>query len=325
MKSLTRHLDRKTRPFLHRGLRAAALLMALGLSTQASAEMRIGIAMAQLDNDYLVVLKHAMDEKLKSTPDVSVQYQDGRADVVTQLNQVQTFVNQKVDAIIVVPVDTAATKNITKAAADAKIPLIYVNRRPLERSLPSNVVVVASDDYSAGVMQMEFLAEKMGGKGNIAIILGDLANSSTTDRTRGVLDVVKRYPGIKVREQQTAVWMRDKGMDLMNNWLLAGEKFDAVASNNDEMAIGAAMALRQNGIKKGSILIAGTDGTVEGLAAVKTGMLTVSVLQDAKGQGGGAIESAVKLIKKEPVEQLVMIPYRLITPDNLKEFQSASR
>ena len=75
---------------------------------------------------------------------------------------------------------------MSQLAADAGIPLVYVNRRPDDLNLPKGVVTVASNDLEAGEMQMQYLADKMGGKGNIVILLGDLANNSTTNRTKGV-------------------------------------------------------------------------------------------------------------------------------------------
>ncbi|AJO78102.1 sugar ABC transporter substrate-binding protein [Pseudomonas sp. MRSN 12121] len=298
-----------------------ALFLLLGSGT-ALADLRIGVSMSQFDDTWLTYLRESMDRKAKSLPDgVTLQFEDARADVVKQLSQVESFISQKVDAIVVNPVDTAATRKITEAAVKAGIPLVYVNRRPDDLNLPQGVVTVASNDLEAGQMQMQYLADKLGGKGEIVILLGDLANNSTTNRTKGVKEVLAKYPGIKVEQEQTGIWLRDKAMTLVNDWLTQGRQFNAVVSNNDEMAIGAAMALKQAGVEKGSVLIAGVDGTPDGLRAVQKGELAVSVFQDAKGQADGSIETAVKMVKKEPVEQAVWVPYRLITPENVAQFK----
>ena len=94
-----------------------------------------------------------------------------------------------------------------------------------------------------------------------------------------------------------------------------------MVANNDEMAIGAAMALNQAGVAKGSVLIAGVDGTPDGLRAVQRGELAVSVFQDAKGQADGSVETAVKMANKQPVDAAVWIPYRLITPETVAQFK----
>jgi inositol transport system substrate-binding protein len=304
-------------------IRFASLALSLMFASGAAlADMKIGVSMSQFDDTWLTYLRESMDTKAKSYPDgVKLQFEDARSDVVRQLSQVESFISQKVDAIVVNPVDTAATKKITEAAVKAGIPLVYVNRRPDDLNLPKGVVTVASNDLEAGQMQMQYLAEKMGGKGDIVILLGDLANNSTTNRTKGVKEVLTKYPNIKIEQEQTGIWSRDKGMTLVNDWLTQGRKFDAVVSNNDEMAIGAAMALQQAGVAKGSVLIAGVDGTPDGLNAVKKGSLLVSVFQDAKGQADGSIDTAVKMAKNEPVEPAVWVPYRLITLQNVDTFK----
>ncbi|AXP02851.1 MULTISPECIES: sugar ABC transporter substrate-binding protein [Pseudomonas] len=303
--------------------RIASLALSLMLTSGAAlADLKIGVSMSQFDDTWLTYLRESMDKKAKSFPDgVTLQFEDARSDVVKQLSQVESFISQKVDALIVNPVDTAATQRITKAAVAAGIPLVYVNRRPDDPKLPEGVVTVASDDLEAGRMQMQYLADKMGGKGDIVILLGDLANNSTTNRTKGVKEVLAKYPNIKIEQEQTGTWSRDKGMTLVNDWLTQGRDFQAVVSNNDEMAIGAAMALKQAGTKKGSVLIAGVDGTPDGLNAIKKGEMAVSVFQDAKGQADGSIDTAVKMVKKQPVEQAVWVPYRLITPENVDQFK----
>ncbi|KNH22427.1 rhizopine-binding protein [Pseudomonas syringae] len=304
-------------------IRFASLALSLMFASGAAlADMKIGVSMSQFDDTWLTYLRESMDTKAKSYPDdVKLQFEDARSDVVRQLSQVESFISQKVDAIVVNPVDTAATKKITEAAVKAGIPLVYVNRRPDDLNLPKGVVTVASNDLEAGQMQMQYLAEKMGGKGDIVILLGDLANNSTTNRTKGVKEVLTKYPNIKIEQEQSGIWSRDKGMTLVNDWLTQGRKFDAVVSNNDEMAIGAAMALQQAGVAKGSVLIAGVDGTPDGLNAVKKGSLLVSVFQDAKGQADGSIDTAVKMAKNEPVESAVWVPYRLITLQNVDTFK----
>ncbi|WP_434603564.1 sugar ABC transporter substrate-binding protein [Pseudomonas sp. R1-7] len=304
-------------------MRRCTLLFAtllLLVSQWAAADYRIGVSIARVDDNFMTYVRNGLDEAAKKDG-VQIQFEDAQGDVVRQLNQVQGFINQKVDAVIVLPVDTSATANITRAAVEAKTPLVYVNRHPDERTLPKGVVTVASNDIEAGQLQMRYLAEKMGGKGNLAIIMGDLAQNATHDRTEGVKQVLKDFPGIKVVEQQSAEWQRNKGMDLTSNWLLAGSRFDAIVANNDEMAIGAAMALQQAGKAKGEIAIVGIDGLPDGLAAIKRGMLVASVFQDPKAQATSAVQAALKMIKGEPVEAEVWVPFQLIKPEQLAVFE----
>lgn len=304
-------------------MRIYTLLLATLLtlfSQWAAASYRIGVSIARVDDNFMTYVRNGLDDAARQE-NVQIQFEDAQGDVVRQLNQVQGFLNQKVDAVIVLPVDTSATASMTRAAVAAKIPLVYVNRHPDERKLPTGVVTVASNDIEAGQLQMRYLTEKLGGKGTLAIIMGDLAQNATHDRTEGVKQILKDYPNIKVVEQQSAEWQRSKGMDLTSNWLLAGSRFDAIIANNDEMAIGAAMALQQAGKAKGEVAIVGIDGLPDGLAAIKRGMLVASVFQDPKAQAASAMQSAIKMIKGEPVTADVWVPFQLITPENLATFE----
>ncbi|WP_263262931.1 sugar ABC transporter substrate-binding protein [Pseudomonas sp. RIT-PI-S] len=316
------HLSRFM-PFKPRLVLAAfSLLVASAAAGTAAADTRIGVSMSSFDDNYLTYVREYLASKAKADG-VQLQFEDARNDVNKQQSQVQNFVNQGMAAVIVNPVDTAATGTLIKEATEHGVPLVFINRRPDDPNLPKGVVTVTSDDNEAGRLQAEYIAKKLNGKGQVAILLGELSNNSTHARTAGFKEVLAKYPGIKIVDEQTGLWLRDKGMDLTSNWLTAGKQLDGILSNNDEMAIGAAMALRQAG--RTDVPVGGVDGTPDGLASIKKGLLTVSVFQDAKGQAEGSLDAAQKLINKQAVEQHVVIPYRLITPDNVGEFQALNK
>ncbi|MBF6031520.1 sugar ABC transporter substrate-binding protein [Pseudomonas sp. P115] len=298
-----------------------AALFTLAVTPWALADIRIGVSIAQVDDVFLAQMRDYMSAHAKELPGVTLQFEDAQGDVVRQLNQVQNFTAQGMDAIIVNAVDTAATAKMTVNAQQAKIPLVYVNRRPEFKEVPAGVGYVGSDEIKAGEIQMRYLAEQMGGKGNLAIMLGLLSNNATHNRTLGVKNVLKDYPNIKIVEEQSAEWQRSKAIDLMNNWIVSGTKIDAVAANADEMAIGAAMAISQAGMQPGKdILVAGSDGGAAGLDAVKKGLLLVTAYQDNKGQAVGSVDLAVKMVKKEPYTAELTIPYQQITKANYQAF-----
>ena len=300
--------------------RLLTYLFAALFTPLALADIRIGVSIAQVDDVFLAQMRDYMAAHAKELPGVTLQFEDAQGDVVRQLNQVQNFTAQSMDAIIVNPVDTAATQRMTNDAQKAGVPLVYVNRRPDQIELPPGVGYVGSDEIKAGEMQMRYLAEKMGGKGNLAIMLGLLSNNATHNRTQGVKEVLKSYPEIHVVEEQSAEWQRSKAMDLMNNWIVSGKKIDAVAANADEMAIGAAMAISQAGMHPGKdILVGGSDGGPAGLDAIKKDQLLVTVYQDNKGQAIGSIDLALKMIRKEPFAAELTIPYQLITKANYQD------
>jgi inositol transport system substrate-binding protein len=278
--------------------------------------------MAHFDDNWLTILRTAMTEHAAKLPDISLQFSDAQGDVTRQLNQLQNFVTQGVAAVIVNAADTSATPSMTKVALEAGVPLVYVNRRPAEEKLPKGVVFVGSDDLEAGKLEMEDLARLMNYKGNVAIMIGELASNGAQMRTKAVEDVVAKYPGLKIVEKQPANFQRERGLDLMNNWLTAGAKIDAVAANNDEMAIGAIMAIQQAGVPAGTILVGGVDATPDALAEVEKGTLAVTVFQDARAQGRGAVDAALKLSRGEPIDSFVWIPFELVTRENYKNYVS---
>ena len=286
-------------------LAASAILMTSGMA------QRIGVTLSAFEHQFLVKVKEAMTEKAKELG-VQIQFMEAQGDIGKQLNQIQTFMSQGIDAIIVNPVDTTATPKMTKLVTGAGIPLVYVNLQPAEETLPKGVAYVGSEEIVSGKLQGEGIAKLLNNKGNIVIMMGELATQAAVLRTEGVEKVVAQHPEMKIVGKQTANWRRNEAIDLMNNWLVAGTKIDAVVANNDEMAIGAILALQQAGKDVKKVVIAGIDATADALAEMEKGNLDLTVFQDAKGQGKGAVETAVKLIKGEKVESFVWIPFELV-------------
>ena len=106
----------------------------------------------------------------------------------------------------------------------------------------------------------------------------------------------------------------------MTNWLSKGLKFDAVVSNNDEMAIGALQAMKSAGVDTKKAIVGGVDATQDALASMRAGDLKVTVFQDAKGQGKGAVQTALALAAGESVDKKVNIPFQLVVPSNIDKF-----
>jgi len=302
---------------------AASTLLVLSLSSTSAFAAKIGVTMSAFDDNFLTVLRNGMGKYAESQKDLSLQFEDAQGDVGKQLNQIQNFIAQKVDAIIVNAVDTDATPKMTKLATSAGIPLVYVNRMPADKSLPAKVAYVGSNEVDSGTLEMKEVCKLMGGKGNILVMMGDLANQAARQRTQDVEDVIKtpECSGIKILDKRTAKWQRTEGNDLMTNWISSGMKFEAVVSNNDEMALGAIQALKASKMLDKTI-VAGIDATQDALASMKAGELKVTVFQNAAGQGQGAVDTAMKIIKGEKVPPMVWIPFELVTPANLSQYMS---
>ena len=299
-----------------------ALAAATVLSSSAFAA-KIGVSMDKFDDNFLTVLRNGMGDYAKTQPGVTLQIEDAKDDVSKQLSQVQNFIANGVDAIIVNPVDTSATAAITKAAADAGVPLVYVNREPADvDKLGPKAAFVASNEAESGTLETKQICKLLGGKGNILVMEGVLSNQSAVQRTKDVHDVISTADcsGVKIVAEQTANYDRTQAQNLMTNWLSKGLKFDAVVSNNDEMAIGAIQAMKSAGMDTKSAIVGGVDATQDALASMKAGDLKVTVFQDAAGQGKGAVDAALALAAGKPVDKKVYIPFLLVTPANMDQF-----
>lgn len=286
-------------------------------AADASGEpIKIGVSML-FDDLWLTILRDAITEYAATQEGVELIMVDSKEDVATQLGQVENFITQGVDAIILIPPNTDATDPATKLATDAGIPLVYVNRKPA--NLPEGVYYVGSDSIIAGRLQMEWMAEQLGGKGSCVLMNGNLSQEAAQMRTAGVKEVVEKNPDIQIIKEDTANWSRAEGLALMENWLSTGDQIDCVAANNDEMAIGALQAIEAAG-KLGQILVGGVDASPDALAMMEEGKLNVTVFQNAAGQGEGGVKTAIALARGETVEQLVWVDYELVTPENYKEY-----
>ena len=308
-------------------------LIAAGLatlmSTSAMAE-NIGVSIYLFDDVWTTVMRNGLTDHADSLEGVDVQVEDALDDVARQLDQINNFVASGVDAIIVQPVDTSATQAMTNAAEAAGIPLVFVNRQPINLdTLPDNQAFVASNEIESGTLAA-FEACKLLRAAGLAggargyMLMGQLSNQAAVQRSKDVHDVIgmDMCNFITLIDEQTANWQRDEAQDLVTNWLSSGEPFDVIFANNDEMAIGAIQAMKAAGISMDDVVVTGVDATQDALVAMAAGDLDATVFQDARGQGAGALDTALALARGEDVDQSVFIPFKLVTPDNIDEFFS---
>lgn len=295
---------------------AAAEEAAPAADAAAGEPVKIGVSIL-FDDRWLTSMREAMEAHGAAQEGVEVTFVDSKEDVAVQLGQVENFITQGMDAIVVIAANTDAVEPMTQAAVDAGIPLVYVNRKPAD--LPEGTAFVGSDSIDAGIFQMEWIAEALGGKGNVVILNGNLAQEAAQMRTEGVKQVAANFPDIAITKEQSGNWSREEGLALMENWLSTGDQIDAVAANNDEMAIGALAAIEAAG-KLGEIIVGGVDASADALAEMEAGRLNVTVFQNAVGQGEGGIQKAIDLARSAEVEQITWIPYELVTPENYMDY-----
>ncbi len=310
----------------------AMLLTALvtATMTRGAAATTIGVSMALFDDPFLTQLRQSLLEYATRKPGLVLQIEDAQGEVGKQLSDVQGFIADKADAIVVNPVDTDATLKLTALASTAGIALVYLNRLPADLPPHARVAFVGSDERLSGTLEAKAVCKLLAGKGQIVILMGDLANQAARQRTADVEDVIKtpECAGMNLVEKQSGNWERIKAFDLVSGWINAGLAFDAVVANNDEMALGAIEALKAAGkpigAGAGKVLVAGVDGTPDALVQMKAGNLAVTVFQDAAGQAKGAIDTALILAAGEKAEPILWVPFELITPATIGRY-AASR
>jgi len=304
----------------------ATALSIMSLS-QAHAE-KIGVSMATFDDNYQTVMRAKIKEYAATKPGVEVQFEDAQSDVSKQVDQIKNFAANKVDAVMVTLVDTSAAQALTDAASAAGVPLVFMNLLPNNlATLPDSETYVGANEIESGTLGA-FEACKLlraAGKSDGAsgyIMIGDLAHAAAVQRTKDVKDIIATdmCKFMKITDEQSAGWQRDKAQNLMTNWLTKGQKPDFVIANNDEMAIGAILSMQAAGIDMKDVIVVGVDATKDALQAMKAGQLDVTVFQNGGAIGSTALDEAIKLAHKEKVPKLNYVPFELVTPANMDNY-----
>lgn len=277
----------------------------------------VGVSLLNLSNEFIVMLNRSMEEAARRVG-VRLIVVDAQRSAEKQVQQVESFVAQKVDAIILNPCEVEASSPAVDKALAAGIPVINVNSET--RTAPT--AFVGSRDEDAGRIAIQYIAQRLGSKGSIVVMQGFMGQAAQVKRDQGAREVLAQNPGLHLLADQTAEWDRAKGISLMENWIQSyGDRINAVFAENDEMAMGALIAIEQAG-RKGKIVCVGVDAIADALEAVRDGRLDATVFQDAREQAKAAVETALKIIRHEQYEKQVLIPFQLVTSQNVGQYLS---
>jgi len=284
-------------------------------------KFKISVLCADFDDKWMSYMHEAMEEYADTVSDIAeVTLVDAKAETETQISQAENAIAQGVDAIVLVALNTIEDSPIVDMCIDAGIPLVSVNRQLKNQDLAT--CYVGSDSLVAGELEMGYLAEQANGEGNVIIIMGELNHEAAINRTIGFENIMEGYPGMEEVARDTCNWNRDQSQTLMENWIQSGLEFDIVACNNDEGAIGAILGMQSQGVDPLPYWIGGIDATPDALDYLNQGFLDCTVFQNAKGQGKGGVETAIKILQGETVPDIVWIPYELVTPADYETYKA---
>jgi galactofuranose transport system substrate-binding protein len=210
---------------------------------------------------------------------VNLKFSDAQQQQANQIKAIRTFIQQKVDAIILAPVVRSGWEPVLKEAKRAGIPVILADRGVEVTDESLYATLIGSDFVEEGRMAGRWLAKKLGGKGNLVELQGTTGSDPAIERKKGFEEVLAQNPGMKIIKSQSGDFTRAKGKEVMEAFLKAeGKNIAAVYAHNDDMALGAIQAIEEAGLKPGQdIIIVSIDGVRGAFEAMIAGKLNCTV------------------------------------------------
>ncbi|MDR2456107.1 MAG: substrate-binding domain-containing protein [Deltaproteobacteria bacterium] len=293
---------------------ALALVLAIGspgAMAQDKKEITIGSTVYYM-TEFITLMVEGMKAEAEELG-VKLTILDANNDASVQLNQVENLIASKVDVILVAAVDADAIVPALDMAQAAGIPLTGVN---MLINTDRSYYYAGPNDVEAGELEAQYVVDAIGGKGNVVILEGPIGTSAQLDRLEGNLNVLKKYPDVKILAQKPANWNREQALSTMENWLQTyPDQINGVISHNDEMALGAIQAMEAKGVK---LPVGSVDAIKDACQAIKDGRLDATVFQDAHLEGRLGVRVAYQVVTGNPPEKEInFIKMELITKDNV--------
>jgi ribose transport system substrate-binding protein len=306
---------------------AAFLVFAAGFATCALAADKqlksVGLTVGDLGNPFFVQIAHGARDQAKTyNPEVKFTSLSSNYDVKNQASQIDGFIASGVNLIILGAADSKRIAPAVKRAKGAGIAVVAVDVGA-EGGVDATVM---SDNKQAGEEAGQFIVDQLQGKGQVIIVNGPPV-TSVQDRVAGVLSVLKKHSGIKILSQnQNAEGTPDGGLQVMKDCLTSYQHVNAVFGINDPTALGCDLAAKQAG--RADFFIVGVDGSPEAVAALKSkqGLFVATAAQDPYTMAQKAVEIGYDVMQgKKPEKDLILIPVKLITRDNVAEYAGWTR
>lgn len=273
-----------------------------GCGVTENENKKIGMVVSTLDNPFFVSMKQGAESKAKKMG-YKLVVLNSQNDPATERSNVEDLVQQGVSAIIINPTDSDAVINTVKVANNYKVPVITVDRQSNGGKTTS---FIASDNVKGGEIAAQFILSKLKDRTKIKIVelQGTPGASASRDRGKGFHRIVDGKSNVEVVASQSADFDRQKGLSVMENIIQSTPDFDAIFSQNDEMALGAVKALKT---ANKHVIVVGFDGNDDGKKSVKSGNMTATIAQQPGLEGETAVNTAIKIINHESVEKNIPI------------------
>src|SRR6516164_11089268 len=295
----------------------ATLLLAAAVPAAAQApapagKITIGVSLAQDDNPfYIAMLKGIRARAQELGWDVATV--SANEDKLKQINGVQDLVARGVKGILISPIDAVGVNAAYDAAAAAKIPIVSVARGSVS---PNQTIHVAMDEKQIGRDIAEWTAKKLGGKGQVAMLLGPSGAPTFKNLADGYTEVMAKYPDIKIVFKSDGPLTRERGVKQTEDALVANPDLAAIYTANDDVALGAMQAVNAAG-RKGKTLVTGMNGVAPALRAVKEGDLAMTVELNPVEWGRLGVDVLNTYLKGDKVEPRVFIKHVIIDATNI--------
>ncbi|MFC0406787.1 ABC transporter substrate-binding protein [Roseomonas elaeocarpi] len=293
-----------------------------GLHDASARELRsIGVTVGSLGNPFFVAIgKGATDAARAINPQARLTIASADYDLNKQFTQIDNFIASGVDLILVNAVDPRAITPAIKRAQAAGITVVGV-----DVAANGADATVQTNNVQAGEISCRYMAEQIGGKGNVVIQNGPQV-SAVIDRVNGCKQVLSQFPDIKLlSSDQDGKGSRDGGLNVMQGFLTRFPSLQGVFTINDPQAIGSDLAARQ--LNRSNIVITSVDGAPDIVAALKGNtQIRASASQDPYAMGKQALEVGNGILNgNKPENPMVLLPSTLVTRDNVNQYPGWSR